>query len=155
MVLEKPEAGRFVARKLTDYAIGLFASADYLRRHAEPRRREELAGHAIVGYVEEFNYSPALDYVSELCGSVPIRFQCASAVGQLEAVRAGLGVGAIHDFIARRHPELVRVLPDSGAIRTYWLVEHEDTRGIGRIRAVHDFLVEVVERDRAEFVRRG
>ena len=154
VVLEKPEAGRFVARKLTDYAIGLFASADYLKRHSRPHRREDLAGHALVGYVEEFNYSPALDYVSELCGSVPIRFQCASAVGQLEAVRAGVGIGALHDFIARRHPELIRVLPESGATRTYWLVEHEDTRGIGRIRAVHDFLVDAVDQDRASFVRR-
>ncbi len=69
-------------------------------------------------------------------------------------MRAGVGIGAIHDFIARRHPELVRVLPDSGARRSYWLVEHEDTRGIGRIRAVHDFIVEAVEHDRAEFARR-
>lgn len=154
VVLEKPEAGRFVARKLTDYAIGLFASADYLARHPHPHHKEDLAGHTLVGYVEEFNYSPALDYVAELCGPVPIRFQCASAVGQLEAVRAGVGIGALHDFIARRHPELIRVLPESGATRTYWLVEHEDTRGIGRIRAVHDFLVEAVEQDRASFVRR-
>ncbi len=153
IVLEKPEAGRFVARKLTDYAIGLFASADYLARHPAPRWRDDLAGHTIVGYVEDYNYSPALDYVAELCGSVPIRFQCASAVGQLEAVRAGVGVGAIHDFIARRHPELIHVLPESGATRSYWLVEHEDTRGIGRIRAVHDFIVEAIEHDRMEFAR--
>ena len=154
VVLEKPEAGRFVARKLTDYAISLYASANYLARYRSPRRREELVDHTIVGYVEEYNYSPALDYVAELCGSAPIRFQCASAVGQLEAVRAGVGIGAIHDFIARRHPELVRVLPESGAARSYWLVEHEDTRGIGRIRAVHDFLVDAVEHDRPEFLRR-
>ncbi|WP_428977806.1 substrate-binding domain-containing protein [Lichenibacterium minor] len=154
VVLEKPEAGRFVARKLTDYAIGLFASAGYLHHHPGPRRREDLADHMMVGYVEEFNYSPALDYVTELCGSVPIRFQCASAVGQFEAVRAGVGIGAIHDFIARRHPELVHVLPDSGASRSYWLVEHEDTRGIGRVRAVHDFLVEAEEHDRGQFLGR-
>lgn len=93
--------------------------------------------------------------MSELCGSAPIRFQCASAVAQLEAVRAGAGIGALHGFIARRHPDLARVLPWAAACRAYWLVEHEDTRGIGRIRAVHDFIVEAVERDRAEFVRPG
>ena len=152
VVLEKPEAGRFVARKLTDYAVSLFASADYLAHHPAPQCRDELARHTVVGYVEEFNYSPALDYVTELCGSVPTRFQCASAVGQLEAVRAGVGIGALHDFIARRHPELIRVLPGSGAHRTYWLVEHEDTRGIGRIRAVHDFMVDAVEKDRGRFL---
>ena len=155
VVLEKPDTGRFVARKLTDYALGLYASADYLIRHPGPTRREDLAGHTIVGYVEEYTYSAALDYTSELCGSVPVRFQCASAIGQLEAVRAGVGIGALHDFMARRHRDLVRVLPDNHASRAYWLVEHEDTRGIGRIRAVHDFLVAAVDQDRAEFTRRG
>jgi DNA-binding transcriptional LysR family regulator len=154
VVLQKPEAGRFVTRKLTDYSIGLFGAADYLARHAAPARAEDLARHRLVGYVEEFNYSPALDYVRELYGEAPVGFQCASAVGQLEAVRAGVGIGVLHDFIALRHPELTRVLPERRARRAYWIVEHEDTRGIGRIRAVHDFLVDAVERDRGMFMRR-
>src|SRR5215469_5087391 len=29
--LDKPEAGRFVARKLTDYTLGVYASASYLK----------------------------------------------------------------------------------------------------------------------------
>ncbi len=82
------------------------------------------------------------------------RFQCAGAIGQLEAVRAGVGIGVLHDFIARRHPDLVRVLPERRARRSYWIVEHEDTRGIGRIRAVHDALVEAAARDRAIFIAR-
>ena len=152
IALEKPDAGRFVARKLTDYSLGLYASASYLARHPAPMHLADLAAHRIVGYVEEFNYSPALGYVAELCGLVPIAFQCASAVGQLEAVRAGVGIGALHDFIARRHPNLVRVLAERRARRSYWIVEHEDTRGIGRIRAVHDFLVGAVDEDRATFI---
>ena len=155
IVLEKPEAGRFVTRKLTDYAIGLFAAAAYLGRHPAPQDAAALSEHRLVGYVEEFNYSPALDYVGELCGDARIAFQCAGAIGQLEAVRAGVGIGALHEFIARRHPDLVRVLPDRRAQRAYWIVEHEDTRGIGRIRAVHDLLVDAVQQDRAIFVGRG
>ncbi|WP_237477728.1 LysR family transcriptional regulator [Lichenibacterium dinghuense] len=154
VVLEKPEAGRFVSRKLTDYSLGLFASAGYLARHPAPADAAGLRAHRLVGYVEEFNYSPALGYVAELCGDAPVAFQCAGAVGQLEAVRAGIGIGVLHDFIARRHPDLVRVLPARRAERSYWIVEHEDTRGIGRIRAVHDALVEAATRDRATFMAR-
>jgi DNA-binding transcriptional LysR family regulator len=39
--LDKPEAGRFVARKLTDYTLGIYASAAYLKRNGglpTPRR---------------------------------------------------------------------------------------------------------------------
>ncbi len=154
IALEKPQAGRFVARKLTGYSLGLFASPAYLTRHPAPSDAAGLAAHRLVGYVGDFNYSPALGYVAELFGGAPIAFQCASAVGQLEAVRAGIGIGALHDFIALRHPELVRVLPERRAQRAYWIVEHEDTRGIGRIRAVHDALVEAVGRDRAMFTPR-
>jgi DNA-binding transcriptional LysR family regulator len=73
-------------------------------------------------------------------------------VTQLEAVRAGLGLGVVHHFIARRFKDLVQVLPQRRATRTYWLVTHEDTRGLGRIRAVADHLAMAVARDRGMFM---
>ena len=112
----------------------------------------DLAGRRLVGYVEEYAFSSALDYVRELYGGAPTAFECASAVTQLEALRAGLGLGVVHDFIARRFKDLRRVLPERRAMRSYWLVTHEDTRGLGRIRAVCEHLVASVTRDRATFV---
>ena len=40
--LEKPEAGRFVARKLTDYTLGIYASAAYVKRYGAPAEVEAL-----------------------------------------------------------------------------------------------------------------
>lgn len=150
--LDKPEEGRFVARKLTDYSLGVYASAAYLKAHEKPREVGDLARHRLIGYVEEYAFSSALDYVRELYGGAPTAFECASAVTQFEALRAGLGLGVVHDFIARRFKDLRRVLPERRAMRSYWLVTHEDTRGLGRIRAVCDHLAQCVERDRATFV---
>ena len=152
VVLDKPEAGRFVARKLTDYSLGLYASAAYLETRAAPRDAAELATHRLIGYIEEHAFSTALDYVRELFGGAPTSFECASAVTQLEALRAGIGLGVVHDYIARRFADLTRILPERTARRSYWIVTHEDTRGLGRIRAVHEHLVRAVERDRAMFV---
>ncbi|MBV1704952.1 MAG: LysR family transcriptional regulator [Hyphomicrobiales bacterium] len=152
IVLEKPDAGRFVARKLTDYSLGIYGAADYLAREGAPADAAGLARHRLVGYVGDLAYSPALGYVRELFGGAPTRLECASAVTQVEAVRAGAGLGVVHDFIARRFPDLVRVLPARAATRTYWILTHEDTRGIGRIRAAHDALVDKVREDRATFV---
>ena len=149
--LDKPEAGRFVARKLTDYALGIYASAAYLEAHGEPRDVSELPRHRLIGYVEEYAFSSALDYVRDLYGGAPTVFECASAVTQLEALRAGVGLGVAHEFIARRFPDLRRVLPERRATRAYWIVTHEDTRGLGRIRAVYDHLVASVEQDRGMF----
>jgi DNA-binding transcriptional LysR family regulator len=152
VVLDKPEAGRFVARKLTDYSLGLYASAAYLKTRAAPRDAGELASHRLIGYIEEQAFSVALDYVRELFGGAPTTFECASAVTQLEALRAGIGLGVVHDYIARRFDDLTRILPERSARRSYWIVTHEDTRGLGRIKAVHEHLVRAVERDRAMFV---
>ena len=152
VVLDKPEEGRFVAQKLTDYALGVYASAAYLETNAAPRTVEDLTRHRLIGYVEEYAFSAALDYVRELYDGAPTTFECASAVTQLEALRAGLGLGVVHQFIARRFNDLSRVLPERRAERTYWLVTHQDTRGLGRIRAVCDHIKASVTRDRAMFI---
>jgi DNA-binding transcriptional LysR family regulator len=152
VVLDKPEAGRFVARKLTDYSLGIYGSAAYLKAHRPPRAVADLAAHRLIGYVEEHAFATALDYISELYDGAASSFECASAVTQVEALRAGLGLGVVHDFIARRFKDLKRVLPERRATRGYWIVTHEDTSGLGRIRAVQDYLVAAVERDRRNFV---
>lgn len=150
--LDKPEAGRFVARKLTDYSLGIYGSSGYLKRNGAPAGVEALKNHRLIGYVEEHAFSSALDYVLELFGGAPTSFESANTVTQLEAARAGVGLAVMHDFIARRFKDLKRVLPERRAMRAYWLVTHEDTRGLGRIRAVSEHLAKAVARDRAIFL---
>ena len=154
IVLDKPQAGRYVVRKLTDYTLGIFGADGYLARHGTPTTVADLRHHRLVGYVEEYAYAAALNYGRELLADAPTAFQCANAGGQVEAVRAGLGLGVLHHFIADRYADLRPVLPDRTASRVYWIVEHEDTRGLGRIRALHDFIVEAVEADRSIFTGR-
>ena len=153
VVLEKPDAGRFVTRKLTDYSLGIYGSTAYLEEHPAPTTQAEMLTHSLVGYVAEYAFSSALNYVRDLYEGAATRFESASAVGQLEAVRCGMGLGVVHDYIARMHPELVRVLPERQARRSYWIVVHEDVRGLGRIRAVHDHLVESIAAERGMFLR--
>ena len=150
--IDKPEAGRFVARRLTDYSLGIYASAEYLEQRGAPAEVGDLVNHRLIGYIEEYAFSTALDYVRELYGGQPTQFECASAVTQLEALRAGVGLGVAHDYIARRFSDLKRVLPERRAMRAYWIVTHQDTRGLGRIRAAHEHIVACVERDRGTFV---
>lgn len=60
-------------------------------------------------------------------------------MGQVEAVRAGAGIGVLHDYLARDRG-LVRVLPELRAVRAYWLAVHETLRDVARVRAAADFL---------------
>ncbi|MCA0406081.1 MAG: LysR family transcriptional regulator [Proteobacteria bacterium] len=155
ITIEEPAAGRFVARKLTDYGVGIYGSTDYLDAFGRPQTSDDLCNHRRIGYVETYAYSSALSYVSEVFAGHPSTFDCASAVGQVEAVRAGLGLGVLHHFIAATLPGIEPVLPERMSRRSYWLVIHEDVRSLGRIRATVDHIVGEVMKRRAIFLGSG
>ncbi|ODT66597.1 MAG: LysR family transcriptional regulator [Pelagibacterium sp. SCN 63-23] len=151
VTLERPREGRLVARKLTDYALGLYAAPSYLARHGTPADLTDLIRHRLVGYVEDLLYAASLDYTDEFLKDWRSTLAVSSAMGQTEAVRAGAGIGILHAFMARRDPGLVPVLPAHSLTRSYWIVMHEDLRNLRRVALVADFLVEIVGRDRTMF----
>lgn len=151
VTLERPREGRLVARKLTDYSLGLYASRAYLDRHGTPETLDDLAHHRLVGYVDDLLYTASLDYTGEFLRDWRSTLSVSSAMGQTEAVRAGAGIGILHAFMASGDDRLVPVLPHRSVKRAYWTVMHEDLRGLRRIGVVSDFLAEIVARDRAIF----
>lgn len=151
VTVSRPEHGRLVARKLVDYSLGLYASRAYLDAHGTPQTQTELATHQLVGYVDDLVFTPSLNYAAEIDKGWSARFEIASALGQTEAVRAGAGIGILHAFIARRDPDLVRVLPEKEIRRAYWITYHESLRDVRRVRAAADFISETVAAQRAIF----
>jgi DNA-binding transcriptional LysR family regulator len=151
ITIERPREARLSVRKLTDYRLRFYASRDYLARHGEPRSLDEIKSHVLVSYVQDLQYAEALTYFAEGYGPDFRRFECASVIGQLEAVKAGHGVGVLHDFAVRTSPDLVPILPERQFLRSYWLIAHLDTRRLARIAAVHDFIVEAVKERQADF----
>ena len=152
VTLERPRQGRLVARKLTDYTLGLYAARSYLERYGTPGAAEELAGHRLVGYVEDLIFSDALNYTDLFLSGWRSKIAVSSAMGQTVAVRSGAGIGILHGFMARAEAGLVPVLPDLTIKREYWLVVHEDVRALRRIKIVADFLSDLVKGDAAIFV---
>ena len=152
ITLEQPTEGRLVSRKLTDYRLRLYASRDYLARHGPMADLADLAGRTLVTYVADLIYSPVLDYFSGLEKYTARRYECASVVAQLEAVRAGVGVGILHDYAVRQFPELQAVLPEVSYLRTYWLVTHADVRNLRRVDEVYSFILSRVRANRGLFV---
>lgn len=154
VTLERPEEGRLVATKLTDYTLSVYASAAYLERAKPIRTPEDLRGHLLVTYIHDIIYSRALDYASTFKELISRRYECGSVVGQLEAVRAGHGVGILHDYAAQRYPELQRVLPGTRFTRSYWLVSHPDTNETKTVRELRRYIVSKVRTARGQFIVR-
>ena len=151
VTLERPREGRLIARKLTDYRLGLYASRAYLARHGTPAELPDLAQHRLVGYVGDLLFTASLDYTAEFLKDWQSAVSVSSAMGQTEAVRAGAGIGILHGFMARHDSNLVPVLPERSLTRSYWTVVHEDLRTIRRVALVSDFLAEIVARERIGF----
>lgn len=152
ITVERPTEGRLVAAKLVDYSLNLYASRAYAEAHGLPERPQDLADHRLVGYVDDLVISPTLDYAAEFWRDWQARYSVSSALGQVEAVRSGAGIGILHTFIARAHPELVEVPVAPAIRRAYWLVYHESLRPLRRVQAVCAFIGELVERERTLFL---
>ena len=153
VMVGRPEQGRLIAQKLTDYTLGLYAARAYAERNGLPARTEDLRGHRLVGYVEDLIYSVSLNYATSFWSGWRSQIEISSASGQLEAVRAGAGIGVLHDYLASGRDDLVPVLPELSARRAYWIVHHESLRGLARIKAATAFLSESVKVDASRFIR--
>lgn len=148
ITLERPEQGRLISSKLTDYTLGLYASRGYAAAHGVPDDAEALKAHRRIGYVEDLIFTPSLNFTWEVMRNWNAGFEISSAIGQTEAVRSGAGIGILHNYIARQYPDLVRVMPGTSIQRTYWTIFHESARELARIRVVADFLHEMVREAR-------
>ena len=152
ITLERPEQGRLVSSKLTDYTLGLYASRDYLASRGTPGDIDALKAHPRIGYVEDLIFTASLNFSGEVMRSWDASFEISTAIGQTEAVRSGAGIGILHDYIARQYPELQRILPEISIRRAYWTTYHETARDLVRVRSVADFLQELVSAERHIFL---
>jgi len=151
ITLDRPKQGRLIVSKLTDYTLSVYAAKRYLAREGQIGKQSDLTGRLFVTHVEDFAYSRALDYASALGRLMSRRYECGGVVAQMEAVRSGHGVGILHDYAARRYPELQRLLPDVRFVRSYWLTSHPDTHDVRRVQEVHSFIVASVKSYRPNF----
>jgi DNA-binding transcriptional LysR family regulator len=151
ITVERPVEGRIKVRKLCDYTLSLYASERYLKTAPPLRTQDDLQHHRLVSYVSDLLFSNVLDFSAELGLPVAPQFQCAGVLGQMEAVKSGLGVGLLHDYAVAPGDGLIRVLPEIAIERTYWLVTHASVAEARPVRAVHEFVVAIVEDAQAAF----
>ena len=70
---------------------------------------------------------------------------------QMQAIRAGAGVGIVHDFAIPFAPGVELVLPERIALkRSFWLIRHADDRASRRLSLLADLLAQGL---RAEVAR--
>ncbi len=131
-----PQTGRVTVQKITDYHLHFAASRTYLDRHGEIRDLAALAGHRLVGYIQDMISYPELDFLTGL-GIEHVALASNLVAVQLGFVRHGGGVGVTHDFIMPFAPELRQVLTDEVSLtRSFYLVRHAADTKVARLTRV-------------------
>lgn len=150
IMLSRPKAGPVIARKLSDYALRLYASKDYLAEMGTPERQSDLAHeHRLVGYIPDLIYAPELRYLDEIGPSITPHLRSSSINVQHQLLAAGAGLGVLPCFMGDADPRLVPILPNTRIVRSFWLVTHKDTHQLARVKAGKDWINACVLANRA------
>ncbi len=147
--LFRPDQPDLIARHVGEMVMGLYASKDYLARHGVPTEVAHLRSHFLVGFDEGMvQRNKDVQRLERCFTPEKIVHRSSSFVGQASATLAGIGIG-IHDCVlADAEPKLQRIMPETFDHRMeIWLVTHADMRRSARIRAVYDFLAEILAAD--------
>ena len=139
----RPRQEQLVARRIGNIELGFHAHRDYLARHGTPRRLEELAGHAVIGYDQPSAFVRNAGKSLKVFSRDGFSLRTDSDLGQLALIRAGAGIGVCQVGLARRTEALVRLMPRAMALKLdTWVTMHEDLRNSPRCRAAFDALVD-------------
>ena len=144
VMLARPVKGPLIACKLANYTLGLYASRAYLDTYRQPQTIAELREHALIGYIPDFIYAEELRYLSEIDDSFVPTLSSSSINVQVALTQSGLGVSVLPNFIAAFDDNLVPIMPDTDILRSFWVVVHRDLAKVARVRAVIDWLHQVV-----------
>ena len=138
--VSQPSSGRLLVKKITDYHLSLAGMQSHLAAHAPIDSLSDLKSRSIVGYVPDLIFDKELDYLEEI-GLSEAHYTSNSVSVQLNMIRAGLGVGVVHDFCLPYVPGLIRLLPEVVRIkRAFYLVRHADDRNVERLSRFCDLL---------------
>lgn len=149
--LDRPETGKIVMRKLIDYDLRLYGAPELLNEHGAPKSIDDLTAFNFVGYVDDLLYTDELDFNKSIHPELRIAYKGATVKAQLDAVRAGTGLGVLPVFMAR-DTDLVPLLTDQVRFqRTYWLLIPEEYRSLEKIKAVGQFIARTTAKQASVF----
>src|SRR6201991_3278435 len=123
VVVGEPKVHRAKAIRLDDYCLGLYASRDYVAEHGVPAGIDDLARHPLVYFIDSMLQVDDLDWATSFTPAMRESVTSTNVFVHVEATRASAGLGLLPCFMADRHDDLVRVLPDdTSLLLSYWLV---------------------------------
>jgi DNA-binding transcriptional LysR family regulator len=150
--LDRREADLFVRHglpargHLVRIGLGAMAAAIYGARalvEAQPAARSDARWRACpwVAYDAPHEYFRAMAWLAERIGDRRPRIRASRFALQLQAIRAGAGLGILPCFVGDIDPDLVRLTaPVDELAADQWLLVHPDLKGVARVRLAMEWI---------------
>jgi len=143
----EPEQADLIRRPLFSMRVRAYASTQYVRRFGAPQSLEDLERHRFVSYSGTPAQHLSVIRWLETAGRngkeprVPA-FRANSVIALKYAIRAGIGVGLIPDYLTGEETDLVPVLNDvQFPVMPIIFVYPEELRTSKKVQVLRDFLV--------------
>jgi DNA-binding transcriptional LysR family regulator len=135
-------------RKLVVAGWCVYAAAGYLEGKNPPSSTADMHQHPVIGFDDELLDVPGAVWLREQGLTDNIVLHTNSIASAFNAALSGLGLAVLPCLIAEEEENLVKLTkPVSGSQLS--LVSHPDVLRSARVRAVWDYLIDLVEADRA------
>ncbi|HPF47449.1 MAG: LysR family transcriptional regulator [Alphaproteobacteria bacterium] len=141
-----------IQKQIGTFHYNIYASPDYLNKYGRPRSLAELDHHRLITYGDITN-SPIenIDWILEAGATqkrTPI-LEVNNIYGMLQAIKSGLGVGSLPDYLVQGSTNVLRILADTQTHEfPAYFVYTQELRKSQRISAFRDFIIEEFKHSR-------
>lgn len=145
--MKEPTQADLVRRRLMKVNMRFYATEEYLAKFGTPQSFEELINHRMISQnmsVRQVSENvkwlkPLLD--AEHASHLTVN----NYFGVLQATISNVGIGVLPDYVSKKFPGLVHVLPDESSQEIpVFLAYPEELRQSKRVAAFRDFVVEEI-----------
>ena len=143
----EPDQADIIRRPLIESRVRAFASTQYLRRFGTPASVDDLDTHRIISYSgQPAQHLTAVNWIETVGreGKPPREpiMKINSVVAIKYAIRAGIGIGMIPDYMSEADTDLVPVLPDIDVPRLPIIFAYPgELKNSKKVQLLRDFLV--------------
>lgn len=151
---QTPTQADLIVRPLITVHHNIYGSPGYLKERGVPVTPEDLRTHDVIAFGTRLSAPiKQIDWLLKTCTpSLKPVLEVSSLFGILEAIKSGIGIGSIPDYLAQTAPELVQILGEikSPSFKSYFVYPGEMKRS-KRVAVFKDFIIKKLNEEASTF----
>lgn len=143
--LKRPEAGDYSVKRIGKLSRGIYASPHYLEARQCGPDISNFSQHRLIGWGDEYSHLGTAQWFRDATQHEPLWMRASNVRVQIDAVVAGLGLGALPKFIADRY-KLVEINADEfpSTDAEIWLLRSQVSKDLPHVKSVAAWIEKIV-----------